>query len=207
MGDPGPDHVTTGPGRDFLLVHVGASVDARLGKGDDSLHFHSASGVPASRFDLGAGRDTASFEDWWDEPGAGDTSLLVDLARDHADWHGVTFTLRGAENIRGAAQRIILLGDRGRNELYAHGCNVVLKGSAGDDSLWLSSEKQDIAPDIRSCSTTRLRAYGNAGNDYLRGGLRHDVLIGGPGLDSAFGGRTGRDRCEAERTWGTGCER
>jgi hypothetical protein len=207
LGDPGPDQVATGPGPDTLVVRLGAVVDADLGRGDDSLLFYSASGVPASQFDLGVGRDKASFQDWWEDPGAGDTSLLVDLTRDLVKWHDVTFTLHRAENISGAAESVVLLGDRGRNELWAHGCDVVLKGAAGDDSLSLDNGPPETAPDLDGCSRTRLRAYGNAGDDHLRGGNRHEVLIGGPGLDSAFGGRAGRDRCEAERTWGKGCKR
>jgi RTX calcium-binding nonapeptide repeat (4 copies) len=206
VADPGPYQVSTGSGRDGLAVRAGATVDADLGKGADVLVLNSAYAGPASQFDLGAGRDTAGFADNWDDPGAGDTSLQVDLTRDLVTWRGVTSTLRHAENISGAARRIVLLGDRGPNRLSAHGCDVVLKGAAGDDFLWLSSARYDMAPDIASCSRNSLRAFGNAGDDRLEGGRRHDVLIGGPGLDSAFGGPAGRDRCEAERTWGKGCE-
>ena len=204
MGDPGPDQVTTGPGPDSLVVRLGNSVDAHLGKGADGLSFGSVNGGPASQFDLGAGRDRASFADFLDDPGAGDTLLLVDLTRDRLKWHGVTSTLRGAENIAGAARRIILHGNRVRNEFQAHGCDVVLKGAAGDDLLSLHIPAADLNPDIRNCSPESLRAYGNAGDDRLKGWRRDDVLIGGPGRDVALGAG-GRDRCEAERT--QNCER
>ena len=203
LADPGPYRVATGAGRDFLDVRPGAVVDAHLGKGADSMNFHSADGVPASQVDLGGGRDMARIEDYLDDPGAGDTSLRVDLTRDLLVWHGVTSMLRGAENISGAAKRIVLHGNRGRNEFWAHGCDVVLKGAAGDDVLSLHIPKADVSPGI-PCSPNRLRAYGNAGDDRLQGWRRDDVLIGGPGRDAAFGGG-GRDRCEAERT--QGCER
>jgi hypothetical protein len=206
-GDPGPDQVRTGPGRDYLGVGSGDTVDAHLGKGVDTLIFASSYAGPDSEFDLGAGSDGAGFADHWEDPGAGETSLVVDLTRDFVRWRGVTSTLRDAESIYGAALHIVLQGNREPNELTGHGCDVVIKGAAGDDSLRLSSAREDVAPEIGNCSPDRLRAYGNAGDDYLSGGFRHDVLIGGPGLDSAFGGPGGRDRCEAERMWGKGCER
>jgi hypothetical protein len=206
-GDPGPDQVRTGSGRDNLQVRPGDTLDAHLGKGVDGLGFISSYAGPDSQFDLGAGSDGASFADQWDDPGAGETSLVVDLTRDLVSWRGVASTLRDAENIYGAALNVVLHGNREPNTLTGHGCDVVIKGAGGDDSLRLSSATEDAAPGIRACSPDRLRAYGNAGDDYLRGGYRHDVLIGGPGLDSAFGGPDGQDRCEAERKWGKGCER
>ena len=206
--DPGPYQVATGPGRDYLQVRPGAIVHAHLGTGADGVIFSSSYAGPDSEFDLGAGRDGAHFEDYFDDPGAGDTSLLVDLAGDLVTWHDVTSTLRNAENIWGAARRVVILGDRGQNQLSGHGCHVMLKGGRGDDRLSLSSAKQDVAPVLENCSQTpHLRAYGNAGDDHLFGGRLHDVLIGGAGLDSAFGGSSGDDRCDAERTRGRGCER
>ncbi len=98
--------------------------------------FSSAHAGPDSQFDLGAGRDGAGFQDHWEDPGAGDTSLVVDLTRDLVKWHGVTSTLRNAENIRGAAQHIVLHGNHVRNKLSGHGCDVVINGAAGDDSLY-----------------------------------------------------------------------
>ena len=181
--DPGPDQVSTGRGRDLLDVEVGDAVDADLGKGVDSVLFKESVGNYS-----------------------GDTLLLVDLKRHLVSWFGVTSTLRNAENITGAAQRIIFRGDRGKNKFHAHGCDVDLSGAAGDDFLSLVvGNSRGAAPAI-PCPPNRLRAYGNAGDDYLEGGARHDVLVGGSGVDSAFGGRDGHDRCEAELTWGKGCE-
>ena len=50
-----------------------------------------------------------------------------------------------------------------------------------------------------------ITAYGEAGNDVLRGSDVDDVLIGGPGRDRAYGGDDqGNDRCRAEVR--RGCE-
>jgi len=65
-----------------------------------------------------------------------------------------------------------------------------------------------VAPSIEHCGPGYpARAFGDAGDDRLVGGKRTDVLIGGPGFDTAEGGRAGRDRCEAERIEGRGCRR
>jgi hypothetical protein len=203
-GPAGPHQVATGAGRDVLEVRPGASVDAHLGKGADGLSFHSVNGGPASQLNLGAGRDVASFEDFIDDPGAGDTFLLVNLARNLVRWHGITSTLRGAENVEGAAQRVTLHGNRGRNEFAVEGCQVVLTGGAGDDVLSLHIPHADTAPISFGCRPYRRRAFGDAGDDRLLGWRWRDVLIGGPGRDEAIGGGR-RDRCEAERM--QGCER
>ena len=150
-GDPGPDQVRTGSGRDNLQVRPGDTVDAHLGKGVDSLGFFSVvrwTGQPVRPGRLA--RDGAGFADHWEDPGAGETSLVVDLTRDLVSWRGVTSTLRDAENIWGAAQHIVLHGNREPNNLTGHGCDVVIKGAAGDDSLRLSSATEDVAPGIGS---------------------------------------------------------
>jgi len=204
LGDPGPDQVSTGSGPDTLVVRKGAVVDADLGKGSDGLFFETAEGVPASRFDLGAGRDAAHFEDWWEDPGSGDSPIHVDLARDVVDWHGTSFPLRGAEDVRASAQRVVVLGSPGRNRFWTYGCDVLMKGGDGNDALFIGNGSPETPPS--TCPPgRRLRAFGNAGNDQLEGSRRHDVLVGGPGRDSAYGGPSGNDRCDAERISGKGC--
>ena len=133
-GDPGPYDVATGAGKDTLIVDVGAVVTADLGGGADGLLFRSVEGTPASHVDLGPGRDGASFEDDWEQEGAGETTLRVDLTRDLMEWHGVTSVLLGAENIRGVARRIRVRGDEGPNSFSSFGCDVTFRGGAGDDT-------------------------------------------------------------------------
>jgi hypothetical protein len=209
-GDPGPDVVRTGAGKDGLAVRAGATVDADLGSGPDTLGFegdfyvaHAYAG-PDSHFDLGAGRDRAVFNDQWETPGAYATSLRVDFRSGSMTWHDATSSLQGLEDIYGAAQRIVLRGNDRANTFYVRGCDVVLRGRAGDDSLTMDRWAFETGP--ASCPGKRgHRAYGSSGDDHLRGGPWHDVLIGGPGYDMADGSRSGHDRCEAERTWGKGC--
>lgn len=91
-----------GRGRDSLAVLPGATVVAAfLGKGPDYVGLYNSYARPDSAFDLGLGRDGVGFQDYFDEPGAGETSLRVDLNRDVMRWRGVTSVLRGAENVGG----------------------------------------------------------------------------------------------------------
>jgi len=206
-GDPGPYSLTTGGGRDTLTVDVGAVVDADLGGGADGMLYTAVEGTPPSHVDLGPGRDSASFFDDYEDEGAGETTLRVDLVREVMEWHGVTSVLLGAESIRGVARRVRVRGDEGPNRLFSFGCDVRFRGGPGDDLLTMrNTEERDTQP--FDCRRGEVRkAYGNGGDDTLRGGLRlsHDVLIGGPGRDEAYGGPAGHDVCIAEIVIGKGC--
>lgn len=204
-GDPGPYDVATGGGQDTLIMEVGAVVDADLGRGGDGLLFAAAEGGAASRVDLGPGVDGAFFEDYWEDAGAGETRLRVDLKRGVMEWHGVTSVLLGAENVGGTARKIRVRGDEGPNRFFSFGCDVTFRGGAGDDTTSMKTigiydtQPFDCKPgDVR-------RAYGNAGRDFLGGGRSHDVLIGGPGRDRAHGGPGGHEVCIAEIVAGKGC--
>ena len=135
-GDPGPFSVTTGAGKDSLLIEVGAVVVADLGGGSDAVRVRNAEGGAPHHIDLGAGQDYADFHDEYYEPGvAGEASLVVDLRRDTAQWHGVTNVLLGAENIGGTARRIRVRGDEGPNRFLSFGCDVRFRGGPGDDPV------------------------------------------------------------------------
>lgn len=205
-GDPGPFSVTTGTGKDSLFIDVGAVVEAHLGGGSDGVRVRNAEGGLPHHIDLGAGKDSASFEDEWDEFGAaGETSLVVNLEQDVARWHGVTSGLLRVENISAVARRIRVRGDDGPNRFFSFGCDVVFRGAAGDDRTTMKTIGiYDTQP--FDCKPGEVRkAYGNAGDDFLGGGRSHDVLVGGPGRDKAHGGPGGDDVCIAEIVAGKGC--
>ena len=204
-GDPGPFTVTTGGGSDTLLLEVGAVVDADLGRGQDGMRFRAAEGAQGSRIDLGAGQDSIAFEDEWEDEGAGETTLLVDLTRDVAEWHGVRSVLTGAENIRGVARRIRVRGDERPNAFYSYGCDVVFRGGAGNDRTSMRTIGAADTQPFRCRPREVRKAYGNSGDDFLGGGRSHDVLVGGPGRDKAHGGPAGDDICIAEIVAGKGC--
>jgi Ca2+-binding RTX toxin-like protein len=204
-GDPGPYDVSTGTGRDTLIMEVGAVVNADLGGGADGLLVRSAEGGAPSHADLGPGVDGVGFEDDWEQEGAGETTLRVDLKHDLMEWHGVTSVLLGAENVRGVARRIRIRGDEGPNGFSSYGCDVTFRGGAGDDRTSMRTIGiADTQPFACKPGEVR-RAYGNGGDDYLGGGRSHDVLIGGAGRDKAHGGPAGDDVCIAEIVTGKGC--
>ncbi len=204
-GEQGPYTLSTGTGKDHVLAQPGSVIDADLGRGADAVGLGSVEGGAASHVDLGAGRDTVTFADEWEEEGAGETSLKVDMVRDTARWHGVTSVVIGVEHVQGTARRVTVRGDAGPNDVRITGCDVMLKGRGGDDDLSISTSG---APDIQpfACrSGEARRANGGGGDDWLRGGRKHDVLVGGPGRDKVHGGPAGHDVCIAEIVTGKGC--
>jgi hypothetical protein len=213
-GAPGPYSVVTGAGKDALRMGTAAVVDADLGAGADALTFSpsfsdaSVFAGPGSTFDLGSGRDRAYFNDWWEYPGGGyQTTLVVDLPGERLKWWGVESTLRGVEDVAGAALRGVVSGTDRDNAISVDGCNVLLKGAGGDDRLTTGNYAAEDGPSCGTAGAIRHRVYGNAGDDHLSGTAGYDVLIGGPGYDLAFGGQGRDDRCEVERSWGKGCSR
>lgn len=186
-GGSDSEQVSTGPGKDYLMV---GDVDPG----------------PAGTFDLGTGRDGVRFADDYEFPGArGNRALVVDMVAESMTWRGVTAVLRGAEDVSGLARRITVRGNAQDNRVFAMGCRVTLLGKAGDDRLFMrTSHSLDEQP--FSCRKGDFwRSFGNGGDDFLRGGNQHDVLIGGPGRDVADGWKHGDDRCVAERIKGRGC--
>jgi hypothetical protein len=210
-GDPGPYTVRTGGGKDGLQMEAGAIVDVELGRGADGMVFRPwndtpVAAGPGSIFDLGPGRDHAIFDDRWEPPGGNyQTTLAVDMPGQRLTWWGVESTLRGVEDVFGAARRAILRGTARDNTLSVDGCNVVMRGAGGDDRLYTTNYAGEDGPSCHTAGSIRHRLHGNAGDDYLVGTAGYDVLIGGPGYDLADGNRGDHDRCEVEKSWGKGC--
>jgi Ca2+-binding RTX toxin-like protein len=205
----GSDTFLGGPFHDSVNVGASGGSDSEqvsTGAGKDSLSVSDVDPGPAGTFDLGAGRDSVYVADDYEFPGAtGDLSLVVDLVAESMTWRGVTAVLRDTENFSGLARRIVVRGNAEDNRVVTTGCQVTLKGGKGDDRLSIRTSRfLDEQP--FTCRAGDLwRAFGNGGDDHLRGGRQHDVLIGGPGRDVADGWSGGHDRCVAERLKGWGC--
>jgi Ca2+-binding RTX toxin-like protein len=207
-GDLGPDTIDTGAGKDALSMGPsGVVVDARLGAGEDLLSFFTSRAGPGSTFDLGAGRDRLGFEDEWESPDAGETTLRVNMPREVLEWRGVRSELRNAESIWAVARRIVVRGDDGANSLSSYACDVIFRGGDGEDRTSLRTIGIYDTQPFKCRPGEVRRAYGNAGDDFLGGGRSHDVLVGGPGRDKAHGGPDGDDVCIAEIVAGKGCRR
>lgn len=205
-GDVGPDDVRTEAGNDVLSVGPGNVVLARLGAGNDVVGFSTSYAGPGSEFLMGGGRDRLGFSDAWDAPGSGETSLVADLTKGYVKWRDVTSTVRSAEDIWATARRIVVRGTSAANWFWSVGCDVTFRGRGGaDDFLMTTTVAIDHQPFRCEAGEVR-RAFGNRGDDFLRGGRGHDVLIGGPGRDKAHGGSAGDDVCIAEIVAGKGCD-
>ena len=109
---------------------------------------------------------------------------------------GLGFALSGFHDVGVTGHKVRFFGDDYRNYAFLSGCDVVARGGEGNDRLWMTTKV------YRGCPGARL--FGQQGPDRMTGTNRNDVLIGGPGRDSAYGD-AGKDRCVAEKK--TKCER
>jgi hypothetical protein len=109
--------------------------DVSTGAGDDAVYFGDSPAGVVGTFDLGVGTDLVWVEDDWDIPRSGETTLVIDLVGEEMTWRDATSTVRGAENVHGAARRVVVRGSAAANRVWVMGCVVTLKGGAGDDRL------------------------------------------------------------------------
>ncbi|MDZ5664094.1 calcium-binding protein [Nocardioides sp. S-58] len=177
-GTEGPDDLDVQPvdGTPVLQVATGG--------GDDSVSVAPATIAAGSRFDAGAGQD--------DVVAATRTGrLAVDLPGDLLAVDGVEVPARGVEHAWLLAPTVAMTGDADDNDLTWTGCDAVLRGGPGDDSLrWaydllFESYEFDCVGDAS--------VDGGDGRDTVRGNSGDDRLIGGPGRDQVEG-RGGSDR-------------
>ena len=178
------DEVSTGPGRDRLLITITdiptaapGSYDGGGGTEGDTIMIYSAA------LDL--------------EVALGE-SIVVDGMQ--------AATLTGFQLANVAAPRVVLRGDASPNLLSAWGCEIEVDGQGGKDTLdTLSGTTLEAQfPCTRADRTVSLS--GGGGDDVLAGGpgdLRlsggggNDQLVGGEGADHLVGG-AGRDRLRGE---------
>jgi Ca2+-binding RTX toxin-like protein len=173
------------------------NVTADLGGGNDSIlvtgnqDFELDGGPGRNRFELRGGRSTTH-------------SLVVDLQQGTVHLPGVPDSLLSRfqdARVTRFGSKIEVRGTAGTNRVLLYGCAGTARGRAGDDLLRTRT-------DLRLCvdldSHTGITAYGDGGDDRLRGDVNNDHLFGGPGRDRAVGGG-GTDECVAEKR--IGCER
>jgi len=169
------------PGADNLRLGAG-TVDASMGGGKDTVSFDRTHTVPtAGAIDFGKGKDLLSFDST--------TRISLDLRE------GRGLGLTGLEESVLAAPKIRYQGATGDDKVYAIGCQVVLRGGAGNDRFAHANE--DVAPSTPQCRQYKFRMFGQAGDDVLTGWRGRDFLDGGQGRDKA-NGRQNVDTCHAE---------
>ena len=182
---------------DFLLLSDVEDVDVETGAGMDHVRVLGGSGQRvAGRIDGGDGEDIVSAYS--------SGTVVIDLAAGRLSFGGRRYAvLDGFENAAADSWSIAsrIVGDGGDNRLSLGSnddCGGVVRGSPGNDVI-----SAGIVGVHDTC--LGIRAYGEGGDDVLRGSAYDDLLIGGPGRDRAFGGDDqGNDRCRAEVR--RGCE-
>ena len=90
-----------------------------------------------------------------------------------------------------------LVGNGRANSItVGRACSVSMTGRGGADRL--VARPRDLCSEAGDTDVLRrVLAFGSAGNDELVGRSTSDLLVGGPGRDTADG-RAGHDRCFAE---------
>lgn len=93
----------------------------------------------------------------------------------------------GNDDLYGYATDDVIRGGAGNDSIYSRDGDDELHGDAGDDSLG-GGQGNDVL-------------YGGDGNDYLNGDSGNDQLYGGTGNDTLYGG-SGNDEYHFSRGWG-----
>jgi Ca2+-binding RTX toxin-like protein len=219
-------HVQAGPGNDVVdttsststmgLTSLGSGLDRYVGgsgrgvvraegaddvvlAGDGSvstfLDISIAVGATVGRYDGGSGY-LAVWSDSLDVEVVLDEQIVV---------AGVpAAAISGFSSGNVVAPRAVLRGNAEDNRLHASGCDVLVRGEGGDDTLDADYADHSDEPkfecqrvvelhggggdDIIRGSAARDRIKGDAGNDFLEGGAGADVLLGGSGPDHLKGG-------------------
>jgi Ca2+-binding RTX toxin-like protein len=190
----GPSYVEGGDGDDQLRLRTDASfievsgvesIDIRL-EGKIRLSGAKSGTVVATK----AGSVATLY---------GYSEVKVDLEDHLLRVDGHQLAIRAFDHLWGFAPVVDLTADAGPDSLVGVGCRITLRGGKGDDRLEARSDDRG-----GTCEARGARLLGLKGDDKLFGSALGDVLLGGPGRDTAQG-RGGKDRCDAERT--KGCER
>jgi hypothetical protein len=161
------------------IFHVDGEVsrlDARFGRGADSVVLPNCAGFTGSLVALGPGHDTA--RSWCNE-------LVVRLDRGRLQ-RGLA--VRDLESLVVRGNRVSVWGDDAANRIELDGCGGTVHSGAGDDAVRVVR---------RLCGGLGASLYGGRGDDMLSGALFADLLVGDRGRD-VVDGKGGTDRCRAE---------
>ncbi|MCD4523667.1 hypothetical protein [Nocardioides sp. cx-173] len=119
-----------------------------------------------------------------------------DAGPDRSEWF-----FGGFENIEAlGSTSATITGTTGPNVIYVGGCSVEVNAGGGDDTVSFKEYREtgDSMAGV-SCDNrpSGWELNGEDGDDLLVSWYLDDVLVGGPGTDTADG-RGGEDSCEAE---------
>jgi Ca2+-binding RTX toxin-like protein len=172
---------------DFIELRNVEEMDVRLGDGADHARVvWRLDGTPASGSLDGGGNveDIVSAVSLITLEG-----VNIDLARERLILGYGELELSGFRNAYAEANSVRMTGGDANNELTGKACALRIRGGLGADRLTaLDYTKRS------DCAGAFL--HGQRGDDVMRGSERGDYLIGGPGRDTAYGGK-GVDSCVA----------
>lgn len=186
-----------GSDRDERVAVYGNDVDVDLAGGDDEVTVWRLTESADLTLRGGAGSDV--FNTFFEPDGLLTADVSTQTVRADAVYPAcetIELLLEGFEGFDMTATTVRVTGDARSNRLTAFGCDVILQGGGGDDTLSAKGNGQD---DLACLAQTRSELRGGAGDDLLLGWLGDDWLLGGPGIDVARG-RAGTDTCRAEST-------
>ena len=184
----------------------GGRVDIAAGGGDDDIIVNERQ---AGRLDGQRGHDEVLVSDTYisDKPQhGGRVDLRLDRGRATVVSQGATqrWRLGRFESVTAFGFYRASAVGTGHRELIRIGgaCHATVDGRGGDDTL-VRRRGSDCGPGGSGGRDQSTLFHGGPGDDRLIGSQGPEVLIGDGGRDQAEG-RTGIDRCEAEREFG--CE-
>lgn len=184
---------------DSLRIHPrGATptLDVATKSGADEIVIEPADISAASRIDAGPGQDELVA--------ASDTGRLeLNLERDRFEIDNTSVIADSLEHAVLMAPEVRLVGDAGRNVLGYVGCEATMRGGAGRDELYRTSDNEFQRYRFDCLSSASMnggsgadrlfggpgadRLSGGSGRDLLKGRNSRDVLRGGKGRDALYG--------------------
>lgn len=184
--------------RDLSLGASGPDLrSVEMGGGADGVHLFGVLGPVAG----GAGRDRLVLAGFGDgRSGFPASRIWVHLGLGKMRIEGRGARVPDFEDLEvGGFGAVLLQGSARANTLVVgQACWTMMEGRGGSDRL-IARPRGNCGPSWAELFGVphRVEAFGNGGDDQLKGRKTDDRLIGGPGRDSADG-RFGSDYCEAE---------
>ncbi|MBA3780785.1 MAG: hypothetical protein H0X12_02905 [Nocardioides sp.] len=209
LATPGPQDFTGTAAPDDVTLSGDGLLTATTGEGDDTISLDPFFGVASGLVDGGAGRDTIDYSTFFDVVGSMVSRTIV--------VNEATLSFASVERIVAHTDTAVqLTGGDDDDDLQANGCDVTLRGGAGNDQLRVGRDvpsgvfTTSVTFGPRPCKLPTSHVYGEAGDDAMasydfevtrRGPIRErridDLLDGGDGIDVAKAG-LGTDTCVAE---------
>jgi Ca2+-binding RTX toxin-like protein len=190
--DSGVDVVSTGGGQDLVYLYVGSRLKLNTGADRDALFVINAGELAhgSGTLNLGSGHDVVFAAD--------KARVDADLQREKLRVGSARYDLERNQDVSSYGGNVTIRGSGDANTVAAYGCNVSVSGGDGRDLMRITARPQWSGLPALRCAHRSYRLDGQGGGDQLTGSVYNDVLVGGPGIDTADG-NLGKDTCAAEQ--------